>query len=310
MPRFLSKDEALSWVKEKGPRLNAGDCAAILWESPYDSAYQLWARKTGRIPPKEQTKEMLSGQVTENAVFAWYEQRTGLKGLSQVWAAYEDAEYIQAKSDFWHPETKHLAEFKSPTRDDSKDHLLAKAKQVPFHYYLQCQHSMAVFDVPKITFVSWRAPDDFAIIEVPFDEDYWATVILPNYAEFYRRLTENEWPRPDGNCEMADEEWAMHARRLHDAKLIRLEVQQQMDRAEAAIKRMADAAGAKRIKGGGIEAVWTAYKPRWEVAVKAESKEALDAIMAALKPLEGRQGVKEIKPREIAANLVLRIGEG
>lgn len=310
MPRLLSKDEALSWTREHGQRVNAGDAAAILYEDPYQSAYQLWARKMGRIPPKEQTDEMKSGNVTEGAVFAWYEQRTGLKGLSQVWGAYSDAEWIQSKIDFWHPESKHLAEFKSPFRDDSKDHVLMKSGVAPYHYWLQCQHEMQVMEVEKMTLVSWRSPSDFAILEIKRDDDFWATVMLPAYLEFYRRLTENEWPRPDGNCEMADEEWAMQSRRLHDAKLMRLEAQQQMDRAEAAIKRIADGTGAKRIKGGGIEAVWTVYKPRWEVAVKAESKEALDAIMAALKPLEGRQGVKEIKPREIAANLVLRIGEG
>ena len=310
MPRLLSKDEALGWTREHGQRINAGDAAAVLYEDPYQSPYQLWARKTGRIPRKEQTDEMKSGNTTEPAIFGWYEQRTGLKGLSQTWGAYTDAEWIQTKNDFWVPESKHLAEFKAPFRDDSKDHILMKQGVVPYHYGLQCQHEMQVMEVETMTLVSWRSPSDFAILEIKRDDDFWATVMLPAYIEFYRRLTENAWPKPDGNCEMADEEWTMWSRRLSDAKAMRIEAQGLMDRAEAAIKRMAEATGSKRIKGGGIEAVWTTYRPRWEVSVKAESKEALDAIMKALEPLEGRAGVKEIKPKEIAANLLLRISEG
>lgn len=311
MPRILSKDEALGWTREHGQRLNAGDAAPILWESPFDSAYQLWARKTGKIPKKEQTKEMVAGNMTEPAIFAWFEQFTGLKGgLTQVWAAYEDAEWIQAKADYWLARDGVLGEFKAPTRDDSKDHLLAKAGHVPYHYWLQCQHTVNVFDIGSMKFVSWRAADDYAIIEVKRDEDFWASVMLPAYMEFYQRIQEDRWPKPDGNVVEESEEWTMYARRLIEAKEDVRAAEYRLERAEAALRRLADQSGAKTISGGGIRANWITYKPRWEVAVNGETKAAMNAIMEALKPLDGKTGVKEIKPRERYANLVLRIEQG
>lgn len=308
MPRFLTKHEALGWTREHGQRLNAGDAAAILYESPWDSAYQLWARKTGRIPAKEQTDAMKSGNITEPAIFAWYEQRTGLKGLSQTWCAYEDAGFIQAKADFWHPETKHLAEFKAPSRDDTKDHEIAKSGRAPYAYWLQCQHLMQCFDVPKMTLVSWRAADDFAIIEITRDDDFWAEVMLPAYMQFFARIQENAWPKPEGTETIEDEEWVMQARRYLEGRLMLREAEQQMDRAKAALTRMADI-GAKTVKGAGVRATWTIYKERFEVVVKADSKDAMNQILAALEPLKGKQGVGEIKPRPFAPNLVLRITE-
>lgn len=311
MPRFLSKDEALGWTREHGQRLNAGDAAGILWESPYDSAYQLWARKTGKIPKKEQTKEMAAGNMTEPAIFAWYEQYMGVKGgLSQVWAEYDDAPWIQAKSDYWIAENGHLAEFKAPQRDDARDHLLSKAGTVPYHYWLQCQHMMAVFDVGQMNFVSWRAADDHVVLELKRDEGFWATVMLPAYQEFYRRIQEDSWPKPDGKINEEGEEWAMYARRLIEAKEDLRLAEFRLERAEAALKRLADQSGGKSIAGGGVKASWMTYKPRWEVAIKAETKVAFDAIIEAVKPLEKRAGVKEIKPREYPANLVLRIEQG
>jgi len=305
MSRLLTRDEALGWTREHGQRINAGDAAPILYESPFDSPYQLWLRKTGRVPAKEQTPEMQSGNVTEPAIFAWYEQRTGLKGQSQVWMAYEDAEFIQAKADFWHPESRHLAEFKAPTKDDSKDHLLAKEGQVPYHYWLQCQHLMNVFGVEQMAFVSWRAADDHVTVEVPRSDEFWLFTMLPAYMEFQHRVEENAWPKPQGQCEEQSEEWAMHARRRMEAKAMIREAEFRLDRAEAALKRMADN-GCKTTRGSGLRASWVEYKPRWEAVIKAENKAGLDAIMKALKPLGNKQGVGEIKPREYPPALFLK----
>jgi len=309
MPRFLDKDEALGWIREHGQRVNAGDAAPILYESPYDNPYQLWLRKTGKSPPKEQTEAMASGNITEAAIFAWYEQVARLAGgRTQVWAAYdEDMLWVQGKADYWHPGSGHLAEFKSPFRDDSKDHEIAKGGQIPYHYWLQCQHLIQVFDAKSMDFVSWRSADDYAIVPVHRDDDYWLAYMLPAYCEFQRRVTENAWPKPEGEVYERSEQWQMHARRLLECKSLCREYETLYDREAAAIKRLAAASGRKTIIGGGIRGTWTTLKPRWEVAIKADSEEAQAAILKALEPLEGRKGVGKITKRSYPPNLVLKI---
>jgi len=315
MGRILTRDEALGWTREHGQRINAGDAAAILWESPFDSAYQCWARKLGFIPKKEQTKEMLAGNVTEPAIFAWYESIKKVSGgKSQTWCAYSEAEFIQAKADYFlefsDKSTRPLlAEFKSPQRDDSKDHLLPKEQRiVPYHYWLQCQHTLACFEVEWMDFVSWCGPDDYVILPVQFDQEFWSLTMLPAYMEFYERLESKKWGKPAGNEDMTDnEEWAMQCRRYYEAKAYALQYSEQADRAHAAICRMAAATGKKAMVGGGVKALWVEWKPTFDVTIKAETAEARDKIVEACRPLEGKGGVKDIKPGGRQANLSLRI---
>jgi YqaJ-like viral recombinase domain len=309
MPRFLDKDEALGWIREHGQRLNAGDASAVLWESPYDSAYSLWLRKTKRIPPKEQTEQMQSGVNTEPLIFAWYQKLKGITGESQIWCAYSEAEWIQGKADFWDAETRHLAEFKTRTKEDAKAHEIAKAGMVPYPDWLQCQHLFQTFDALTMDYVSWFSPTDAVMLPVKRDDDFWAMVMLPAYMEFQRRVEENAWPKPEGKTAIEDEEWAMQAHRFLDGRGMKREAEAYIDRAEAALKRMADGTGAKTIAGGGIRATWTTYKPRWEAVVSADSQEALTAILKALEPLEDKQGVGKISKRAYPPNLVLRISE-
>jgi len=307
MPRLITEDQAAAWKEEHGERVNAGDAAAILWESPWDSAYTLYLRKIGQIPRKEQTPAMARGNEVEPEIFAWYEQIKELNGgISQAWAMHDDADFIQAKVDYWHPKLRRLAEFKAPFRDDSRDHKTAKAGEVPYHYWLQCQHELAVYDVAEMDFVSWRSAADMALITVKRDREFWDNVMFPAYFEFQQRVRDRAWPMPNGSIEQRDEEWAMWARRYAEAANAMRAAEGALDRAKAAIKRMADC-GARNIEGAGLRASWTSYKPRWEVSISVNSKQVLDELLTELQSVEQRRGVNRLSTREYPANLLLRI---
>ena len=166
---------------EFGLRVNAGDSAAILYESPYSDRYRLWLEKTKRIPRPEQTDAMKSGVLTEPLIFAWYSQWKGVEGGSQAWGLHDEYPWIQAKADFFNAERNLLAEFKAPTRDGTKDHESAKRGVIPRHYLYQCIHTLEVFDAAEMDFVSWRSADDFAVIPVKRDPELWYTAMLPAY---------------------------------------------------------------------------------------------------------------------------------
>src|SRR5215469_268053 len=190
MPRILmpSEDRESEYRKnmvEFGVRVNAGDAAAILYESPYSNRYRLFLEKTRRIPRPEQTEAMRSGNLTEPLIFEWYRQYRGIDGVSQAWAIDDEYPWLQAKADFWNAEKRLLAEFKAPSRDDAKDHNAAKAGVIPRHYLLQCIHLMEVFDAAEMDFVSWRSADDFAVIPVKRDPELWYETMLPAYAIFW-----------------------------------------------------------------------------------------------------------------------------
>jgi putative phage-type endonuclease len=309
MPRFLELDEAKKspdWNIVFGGGVNAGDAAPILEESPFQSAYGLWLLKTKKVARPPQTEAMKHGNVTEPLIMEWYKAHKGLDGQGQVWAVYDDAEFIRGLGDFWNAEKRHGAEFKAPTRDDSSDHRKAKEGDVPFHYLLQCWHLMEVYDAATWDFVSWRSPEDAVVIPVERNTDFWLTEMVPRYQEFWRRVQEDSWPKPEGTAMEGSGEWAEAARRVLDGKAMKSEADGWVRRSEAVLRRMAVA---KTTIGGGIRATWTTYKPRWEVKISAESEAAMQRILKAVEPLEGRAGVGKISTTSFPPNLVLRISE-
>jgi len=311
MPRILIPDNQGQYTPEDqeivfrfGRRINAGDAAAILWASPFESAYGLWQLKTGRKPRAPQTDAMRSGLAAEPVILQWYEKYKGINGIAQAWGISDEADYVQGKADFWAPGHRLLAEFKAPTRDDSADHALARDGTIPAHYKLQCLHLMEVFDAQAMDFVSWRSADDVAVIPVQRDSDYWLTVMWPAYAEFWDRIQRNEWPEPTGTEYQQDEEWARWARQVLDCKAMAADVKVRQAEAEAVLKRMASA---KTTIGGGIRATWSMVKPRWEIVVTADSEAARDRIYKVVQPLEGRDGVRKLGQRSYPPNLMFRI---
>jgi putative phage-type endonuclease len=273
MPTILefSEDRESPYAKnmfEFGVRINATDAAPILYESPYDDRYQLWLRKTKRMPPKEQTPEMLSGQVTEPLIFAWYQQHKGVTGLSQSWALHSDYDFIQAKCDFWAPQERLLAEFKAPTRPTTKDHEAAKSGTVPRHYFLQCQHLLEVFDVDVMDYVSWRSADDFAVLQVKRDQELWLTTMLPNYMDFWDCLVNDHPPRleeKDQQDQQVSERRRMLGRQWLDVKEMHRECETREAKIKAELRR--DQGDAKVIIGGGIKTLIVSVGGRWAVTI-------------------------------------------
>ena len=316
MPRYLDlaqKDGQLIFEGRPDEKLisaggvNAGDAAAILAESPFETAYGLWQLKTKRRKKPPPNQAMLGGRITEPLIFAWYKDYAHMEGRSQVWAVYdaeEGCEWIRGLGDFWNAELRHGAEFKAPARDDSADHRNAKEGGVPFHYLLQCWHLMEVYDALTWEYVSWRSPDDYAVVPVERNTDFWLTVMVPAYLEFWRRVQENEWPMPTGNTREESEAWRDAATLWLESDRMASLGKSGKERATAAITRLASA---KLTTGAGVKAMWSARRPKYEAKISADTPAALAQIMAALKPLEGRQGVGKISQVETPENLILQI---
>ncbi len=302
MPKMMDlsqgSDDWLLW-REKG--IGGSDAPIILEESPWSSAYKLWLQKTNRIPRTPETPAMRHGKDTEPLIREWYINKTGNEGAACA-AIYDEAGYIRVSMDHWNPNTRHAAEFKAPTSIEGHN----KCREVvPYHYWIQCQHEMQVMDALTLDFVSWHNGDGI-IVPVERDDNFWLMTLLPAIQEFWRRVQENAWPKPEGAAMNDSPEWAEAALLFTDGKFMEREASDRKRKGEAALRRMAVA---KTTSGAGIRASWVAYKPRWEAKISADSEQALAAIMKALAPLEGKQGVGKISSTAWPPNLVLRVAE-
>jgi len=66
------------WHEHRRTHRNASETATVLGLSPWQTAYQLWAEKTGRTEPAPATEVMAHGTRMEPRARAAYEARTGL----------------------------------------------------------------------------------------------------------------------------------------------------------------------------------------------------------------------------------------
>jgi putative phage-type endonuclease len=67
------------WLELRRQGLGSSDMGAVMGVSPYKTAYQLWAEKTGAVPPQKVGAAANRGVLLEDAVGAYYEQETGRK---------------------------------------------------------------------------------------------------------------------------------------------------------------------------------------------------------------------------------------
>ena len=60
-------------LRESG--IGSSEVGTILGLNPYETPYQLWRRKVGIDPPKEQNFAMKAGHYLENAVSLFYREK-------------------------------------------------------------------------------------------------------------------------------------------------------------------------------------------------------------------------------------------
>jgi putative phage-type endonuclease len=68
-----------AWLELRRAGLGASDMAAVMGVSPYRTPYQLWAEKTGTVPPQVVGAAAHRGVILEDAVAQYYEIERGVK---------------------------------------------------------------------------------------------------------------------------------------------------------------------------------------------------------------------------------------
>lgn len=187
------KDRA-EWLEHRKGGIGSSEVASVLGLNPYETPYQLWRRKTGQEPPKEETFAMKAGHYLEEAVVRFWSDATGrevIKSSAGDWLYVNDEKpFIRVSPDrtYWLPgmpknnQNKGIFEAKTTQKDiDPND--------IPKHWFVQLQYQLGgaelsqgslgwlcsgrSFDYKDITFV----PDFYgwAIEEV---EKFWTDHIL------------------------------------------------------------------------------------------------------------------------------------
>lgn len=142
------KDRA-EWLKHREKGIGSSEIATIVGLNPWETPYQLWRRKRGLDPAKEETFAMKAGHYLEDAVSQFWSDETGqqvIKRSAGDWLIVDDDRpYLRVSPDrtYW------LAGM--PHSNTNKGILECKTTQmavdpddIPKHWFCQVQYQLGV----------------------------------------------------------------------------------------------------------------------------------------------------------------------
>lgn len=166
------------WLAVRGQGVGSSEVATLLGLNKWETPYQLWRRKTGQDPPKEENEAMIIGHLMEDAVAQRWAMATGrkiIKESANEWVyVHPEYDYFRASPDrvYWNQgekqneENKCILECKTTNQDVSKDN-------IPQSWFCQVQWLMFVTGAKRAS-LAWLKLDyrNFGYKDIEYDEDF------------------------------------------------------------------------------------------------------------------------------------------
>lgn len=201
---MIPQQNTPEWLEYRRSRIGASDASAIMGESTWTSAFELWQRKLGIIPEKEQNDAMKRGIALEAVARDKLEQKFGCK-FEPLVIENSKREWQIASLDAWCRHLRMAIEIKCP---GAKDHATALSGKVPDHYYAQLMHQCSTCELDRVYYYSFDG-ENGVLLEVLRDDAYIEKLLAKEleFLECMRSfvappLTDRDYINLEG-----DEEW-------------------------------------------------------------------------------------------------------
>lgn len=198
------------WLSFRRTGIGGSDAATVVGLNPYSSLYTLYNDKLGLLPPKDETEAMRQGHDLEQYVADRWMEATGkiCRRNNFMWRASGHSCMLADIDREVVGENAGL-ECKTTSVYNKAD---LEHGEVPLHYYVQCQHYMAVMGFDRMYlavlvlnrgfyhFSIDRAPEEIAAL-TDAEETFWRDHVLPRIP-----------PPPDGSESTMETLAALHAK--------------------------------------------------------------------------------------------------
>lgn len=186
--KIASADHA-EWLENRKAGIGSSEVASIVGLNPYESKYQLWLRKTGQKPAKEENFYMKAGHYLEDAVSKFFEDESGYTVVKR--SAAED---IYVHPDYsWARVSPDRTFWISSTKNDDKGILECKTTQreidpdnIPPYWFTQVQYQLGVMGRKRAAIAWLSAGRVFDYREIEFVPDYF-NWLMEQVEEFYTK---------------------------------------------------------------------------------------------------------------------------
>lgn len=193
-------DNDNEWLEWRRQGIGASDVPVICGLSPWGSRWQVWAEKTGRIPPQDATEKMRAGKRAERYIAESLTEERGLYVAGeQTWCEHPELRWPRATVDGWALESPNgaiadalgLVELKN-----SGDRPFAEG--APTYWQAQCQWQMFVTGAQHTFLVVMHRGWELAVYDVPRDEQA-IELLLERCSAFWELVLDDTPPDTDGN---------------------------------------------------------------------------------------------------------------
>ena len=145
--------------------IGASEIAAVLGQSPWATALNVYLQKRGLTADTESNRAMRQGNHSESFIQSEFEMEMGFKGIKPDWMAVSNQyPYLFCNLDWLSDCGTFGAELKRT--DNTKDWGESGSQNVPLHYYLQVQHQLLVTGLDLIYLVALLPFSDLRIYPI------------------------------------------------------------------------------------------------------------------------------------------------
>ena len=165
------------WLEVRKSGIGSSEVATIVGLNPWETPYQLWRRKVGIDPPKEENFAMRAGHYLEDAVSQFWHDATGrdiIKRSAGDWIIRDNKyPFLQVSPDrtYWLGESR---------ANDDKGILECKTTQMsidaddlPKHWFCQVQYQLGVAGYTQGSLAWLCSARDFGYTDITLVPDFY-----------------------------------------------------------------------------------------------------------------------------------------
>ena len=293
------------WLEHRKNGIGSSEVATIVGLNPWETPYQLWRRKLGLDPAKNETFAMKAGHYLEDAVAMFWRDETGreiIKRSAGDWIiADKQRPYLQVSPDrtYWltgmakNNTNKGILECKTTQKKIDGDNL-------PKHWFCQVQYQLGVAELEQGSLAWLCSGREFGYQDLDLVPDFYAWLV----EEVERFWTDNIIGRQEPTAQSVQDVMLKYNRHT-DGKIVEVgediyvsclkmqeikerieEMEEKKSETEAMIKiAFADAEAISY--GGKIIATWKAPKPSSKFDAKAFQAAHPDLAREFIVPTQG-----------------------
>lgn len=196
--RMIPFDSHDEWLAIRKGYIGGSDAGAIIGMNPYNSAFAVWAEKTGKTEPFGGNIATRTGTLLEDLVARLFMEETGKKVQKLKFTLVNDA-YPFACANLDREIIGEDAFLECKTTNNLVNVKKFRNGEFPDVWYAQVTHYMAVTGAKKAYLAVLSECRDFRIFELERDEDEIAALMDFELAFWNDYVLTGQTPQPDGH---------------------------------------------------------------------------------------------------------------